>query len=271
MEKRYLSSSIIDIFNKASDKYGVGEIIEEVNQIPINSATIPLDTNKWLKIKDVVCVYIDMKNSTQLSAQNHDKSTAGIYQYFTDTAVRILDQFDASYIDVRGDGAFGLFDSNKVYHALASAVTFKTFSVFEIPKTIKVEGLEITCHIGIDKKTVLVKKIGLRKIESKTDKQNEVWAGKPVNMASKLSSLGDRNDLIVSERIFDKFLENRSDFVLKSCVCNTNEKKPLWQKIELNNDPKFDFGNAYKLGSSGWCILHGKEYCENIIALDNEQ
>jgi len=268
MENQYGNSDIIEIFNQAAKKYNEGEEIEELNQIPIYSATIPLDTNKWLKIKDVVCVYIDMKNSTQLSAQNHDKSTAGIYQYFTDTAVRILDQFGASYIDVRGDGAFGLFDSDKIYHALASAVTFKTFCAFEIPKIIKVENLEITCHIGMDKKTVLVKKIGLRKSDGKTDKQNEVWAGKPVNMASKLSSLGDKNDLLISERIFNKFLQDKSEFVLQSCGCYSSEKNHHWQKIELNGDPKFDFTKAYKLASSGWCISHGKEFCEKIITLD---
>lgn len=267
MSSQYIDS-LSEIFDQATEKYNLGEEIEDISKIPTNSATIPLDTNKWLKINDVVCVFIDMKNSTQLSAQNHDKSTAGIYQYFTDTAVRVLDQFGASYIDVRGDGAFGLFDSNKIYHALASAVTFKTFCTYELPKTINISNINITCHIGIDKKTVLVKKVGLRKSEGKTDKQNEVWAGKPVNMASKLSSLGGENDLIVSGRVFDKFLEDDSDLVLKSCGCKNNEKKGHWERIDLD-DPKFDFDKAYRLGSSGWCASHGKEFCEGITTLDN--
>ena len=268
MSDQYITG-LTDIFTQAAEKYNTGEEIEEVTQIPTHSASIPLDTNKWLKIPDVVCVYIDMKNSTQLSAQNHDKSTASIYQYFTDSAVRILDHFGATYIDVRGDGAFGLFNSNNLYHALAAAVTFKTFCAFELRKVIKIEEIDITCHIGMDKKTVLVKKIGLRKSEGKTDKQNEVWAGKPVNMASKLSSLGDKNDLIISERVFNKLLEDGSELVLKNCGCNGNEKAHQWKKVELNNDPKFDFTKAYRLISSGWCTTHGKEVCEKILGLDN--
>ena len=58
--------------------------------------------------------FVDMKGSTQLSATNHEKSTAGAYQLFTGTAVRLFDAFDAPYINVRGDGVFALFDQDRV-------------------------------------------------------------------------------------------------------------------------------------------------------------
>ena len=43
----------------------------------------------------------------------------------------------------------------------------------------------------------LVRRLGLR-----GTKQNEVWAGKPVNMASKLSSLAGPNEVVASARVF---------------------------------------------------------------------
>jgi hypothetical protein len=107
----------------------------------------------------------------------------------------------------------------------------------------------------------------LRKIEGKTSKQNEVWAGKPVNMASKLASLGNENELIASERVFDVFLADSAELVLKSCGCPNGEKKKFWNRIDLS-DPKFDFSRAYKIDTSGWCKTHGAEYCENILKLD---
>lgn len=260
---------IQSILDEAKKRYKEGEQIELRDKIP-SGDDMPLETNKWLKIDDVVCVFIDMKNSTQLSAQKQDKFTASIYQYFTDTAVRILNHFNASYIDVKGDGAFGLFEKNKIYHAFCAAMTFKTFSANILSAEIKLEDdKKVSCHIGMDMKTVLVKRLGLRKVEGKTLKQNEVWAGKPVNMASKLASLGNENELLASERVFYVFFKDGSELVLKSCGCPKGEKKKFWNRIDLN-DPKFDFSKAYKIDTSGWCKNHGVEYCENILKLDED-
>lgn len=260
---------IQNILDEAKKRYEQGEEVEQKDKIPLDD-DIPLETNKWLKIDDVVCVFIDMKNSTQLSALKQDKSTASIYQYFTDTAVKILNYFDASYIDVKGDGAFGLFEKNKIYHAFCAAMTFKTFSANILSTEIKLEDdKKVSCHIGMDMKTVLVKRLGLRKVEGKTSKQNEVWAGKPVNMASKLASLGEVNELIASERVFDIFFQDDSELVLKSCGCPNGVKKNFWKRIDLA-DPKFDFSKAYKIDTSGWCKEHGVEYCENILKLDKD-
>lgn len=260
---------IQNILDEAKERYEQGEEVEQKDKIPLDD-DIPLETNKWLKIDDVVCVFIDMKNSTQLSAQKQDKSTASIYQYFTDTAVKILNYFDASYIDIKGDGAFGLFEKNKIYHAFCAAMTFKTFSANILSTGIKLEDdKKVSCHIGMDMKTVLVKRLGLRKVEGKTSKQNEVWAGKPVNMASKLASLGEANELIASERVFDIFLKDGSELVLKSCGCPNGVKKNFWKRIDLT-DPKFDFSKAHKIDTSGWCKEHGVEYCENILKLDKD-
>lgn len=259
---------IQNILDEAKERYKQGEQIDPKDQIPTDDG-IPLEANKWFKIDNVVCVFIDMKNSTQLSAQKQDKFTAGVYQYFTDTAVKILNYFNASYIDVRGDGAFGLFEKNKIYHAFCSAMTFKTFSANILSTEIKLEdNKKVSCHIGMDMKTVLVKRLGLRKVEGKTSKQNEVWAGKPVNMASKLASLGNENELIASERVFNVFLKDGLELVLKSCGCPNGEKKNFWKRIDLN-DPKFDFSKAYKIDTSGWCKNHGVGCCENILELDD--
>lgn len=260
------TEEIQNILDEAKKRYEQGEQIETKDQIP-SGDDIPLETNKWLKINDVICVFIDMKNSTQLSAQKQDKFTAGVYQYFTDTAVKILNHFDASYIDVRGDGAFGLFERIKIYNAFCAAITFKTFSANILGTEIKFDdNKNVACHIGIDMKTVLVKRLGLRKVDGKTSRQNEVWAGKPVNMASKLASLGNENEIIASDRVFDVFLKDGSELILKSCGCPDGKKKNFWKRIDLN-DPKFDFNKAYRIDTSGWCKNHGIEYCENILKI----
>jgi class 3 adenylate cyclase len=243
--------------------------VEERSAIP-KTTDIPIqDPSRWLKIPDLVCVFVDMKNSTLLSATNHDKSTAGAYQLFTGTAVRLFDSFETPYIDVRGDGVFALFNADQVYRAFAAAVTFKTFAAEEFaPRIQDKTGLILGAHVGIDRRTVLVRKLGMKAYADRTDRQNEVWAGKPVNMASKLAGQGDTGELLVSDRYYDQITD---ELTRKTCGCKNglpgHPKSDLWEEVDLSDDPKFDFDTGY-LMKANWCATHGKDYCEAILALD---
>lgn len=246
------------------------------NTIPA-TPNIPLDNQlNWLEIPDVICVYVDMVSSTKLSASLHPKSTAGVYQLFTGTAVRLFHEFDAPYIDVRGDGAFALFNSDQCYRALAAAITYKTFAqkVF-VPEVQKKTQMELGAHIGIDQSTVLVRRIGFRSVFSRTDRQNEVWAGRPINMAAKLGSITRPGELLASDRFYKRIT---SDVARKSCGCSggeyTGDKVALWTEVDLETDEEysehrelFDFSKMYKLKSL-WCPTHGQEYCADMLALD---
>jgi class 3 adenylate cyclase len=235
------------------------------NQIP-DTKIIPIqNSTTWLKIPDVICCFVDMEGSTKLSAGSHDKTTAKSYRLFTETAIRIFHQFGASYIDVKGDGVFGLFNKNQPYTALAATISFKTF-VYEhfTPKVERLTGQNIGGHFGIDQKTVLVRKLGLKFHDNRTDRQNEVWAGKPINMAAKLASLSTGNRLWVSDRFFNNLKNERAIY---SCGCPNGVKSELWDKEDVSHDSKFDFDVAYSLGSN-WCEKHGKSFCANLLMLD---
>ena len=243
--------------------YQKGRSIQDFNEIP-PTKKIPIENPRhWLRISKVVSVFVDMINSTQLSAGNNDKETAGVYRLYTGTAVRLFDEFEAPYIDVRGDGVLALFNKTQPHRALAAAVTFKTFTEAEITPRVKEKtDIEIGSHIGIDQQTVLVSKIGLKRHDQRSDRQNEVWAGRPVNMSAKLASLSKAGELLISERYFKNFKDER---VLKTCECDG--KSDLWDPVNLEADKRFDFSKAYKLKKL-WCQKHGKEYCEYILALD---
>jgi class 3 adenylate cyclase len=235
--------------------------IPDTNDIPIENLLY------WLKIPDVICVFVDMKGSTNLSAVKHDNSTARAYQYYTGTAVRIFSEFEAPYIDVRGDGALALFDQDQPHRALAAAVSFKTFAYEEFRQDVKkTTELEIGSHAGIDMRTVLVRKIGFKRYRGRSDRQNEVWAGKPVNMAAKLAALSDDNELLVSKRFFDKLTSDRA---IWSCGCGSADGKSsrLWTEYDLSDKEQFDFDSAYRLGSN-WCKTHGQGYCSEMLKAD---
>lgn len=247
-----------EVFDKPKDIVQVSKI-PQTDDIPIE------DPAKWLKIPSVICVFVDMKNSTGLSAQITPHQVAGAYSLFTGTAVRLFDEFKAPYIDVRGDGAFALFDEDQPYRALCAAVTFKTFAdaIFK-PRVKEKWDVEVGSHIGIDQRPVLVRKIGLKRHGLRTDRQNEVWAGKPVNMASKLASRSDHNQLYVSDRFFKRLKDERAT---KSCGCPDGGRVDLWTPVDLSEDKIFDFDKAYKLGSN-WCGTHGADFCDGLLAAD---
>lgn len=244
--------------------------IKSVEEIP-DTTDIPIESKKqeWIRIPEVICVFVDMKGSTKLSASSHDKSAARAYQLFTGTAVRMFHEFEAPYIDVRGDGVFALFNSNRPYTALASAITFKTFAhkVF-VPKVKKRTDKNVGCHVGIDQKTLLVRRIGLKAHKGRTDRQNEVWAGKTVNMAAKLAGRSNDNQLLISDRFFEKIEKNARH----KCGCGTilTGRKCLcweeWDDFPILNSP-FDFDRAYSL-EDNWCEKHGEASCNFFLNLD---
>lgn len=237
---------------------------QNITTIP-ESARIPLEGTRWLYAENVTCVYADLVGSTQLQISKTPLISAKVYQIFIESLVRTFNNFDAEYVDIKGDGAFALFmGPSAPIFGLCAAVTFKTICNKILSD--KIPGFPIKSHIGIDHKSVLVKRIGLR-----GDRQNEVWAGKPVNMAAKLASLAAPDTVLVSERVFSLLdAEKYRDCAVMSCGCSgtTSEPKPvkLWEEMDLSGYSYFDFPKAYTL-KSYWCDTHGDDFCKKLISL----
>jgi class 3 adenylate cyclase len=262
-----LPLAVEEIIEAELEYFNQSVSITNHNQIP-DTPQIPIQNpTTWLKIPDVICCFVDMEGSTKLSASLHDKTTAKAYRLFTETAIRIFHKFGSAYIDIKGDGVFSLFNKNQPYTALAATISFKTFvNEHFTPKVQKMTEQYVGGHFGIDQKTVLVRRFGLKSYQNRTDRQNEVWAGKPINMAAKLASLSTNNRLWVSARFFRNLKDERA---IHSCGCPNGEKFQLWTKEDLSADSRFDFDTAYSLGSN-WCEKHGKSFCSGLVKLDNE-
>ena len=223
---------------------------------------IPLGGKKWLQADSLSCVYIDMVGSTKLQVVKHPKIAAKVYQLFVENMVQSLQDYDCEFIDIKGDGGFGLFvGENSSIKALCAAVTFKTLCQELLADAIK--DFKISAHIGIDEKHSLFKRIGLR-----GDWQNVVWAGKSVNMAAKLSALASSQEIAVSSRVMEKIkLPKFSKYAYLSCGCSNDtigEPKPLWTEVDVSGKGYFDFDKAYTC-KSNWCKTHGNEYCQKLI------
>lgn len=235
--------------------------IQNRNSVP-DWDSIPLEGKKWLQVDALTCVYIDMVGSTKLQIVKLPKVAAKVYQLFVDNMVKILQDYECEFIDIKGDGGFGIFTGeNSSIKALCAAVTFKTLCFDLLANIIK--DFKISAHIGIDQKHSLFKKIGLR-----GDWQNVVWAGKPVNMAAKLATLAGAQQIAISARVFEKInLPKFRKYAYLSCGCSgdtTVEPKPLWTEVDVSGKGYFDFDKAYTC-ESNWCKKHGNEYCQKLM------
>ena len=262
-----------DVSAQLDDQAGLGVQVTRKNDVP---DTGPTNKGLWYQIPSVTVVFADLKRSTELSAENAPRTPAFAYTYFIRAMAVILDRFSAGYVDIQGDAIFGLFSKGSEYLAAASAITMRTLVEREVAARFDDDtstDWELTAGIGIDRGTLLVRRLGLR-----GTKQNEVWAGKPVNTAAKLSSVAERDQVVVSDRVFSQYEQAskwRQRVLIRSCGCdgdsegagldaNEVETSNLWIEDQVSEDLGLDFETIHRLDSL-WCNIHGSEFCETLV------
>lgn len=270
-----LSEITSDIEDQLNDQTSLGVAVESLDSVPEIG---PTNKGVWNKIRNVTAVFADLKRSTELNTDNRPEYAAWAYTYFIRAMAIVFSRFDANYIDIHGDGIFGLFSGeDSAFTAIACGVTMKTV----IEKQVAVRFRDtvstawtLNAGIGIDCGTVMVRRLGLR-----GEKYNEVWAGKPVNIAAKLSGLAGDNELVVPNyvhRTYDSASRLRRRVLSRTCGCRDGrigdgvyapdkQTSLLWTYVK-NEGGSLDFMTRYILESK-WCDIHGAEFCQ--ILLDN--
>lgn len=226
---------------------------------------LPVDKPEWHRITDLVAVMFDLKSSTNLEKGRKPASTASIYDAGVGGVVYIFNYFDADFVDIQGDGGFGLFWGERRYErALCAAISIHTFSDdFESKLEAKWSKAPSTgFKVGIASGPVLAKRVGLSK---HLDMQEPVWAGRPVNYAAKAAQQTEPGKTLVTGSVWDAVSNN--DYIAFSCGCaeGVEDGAPslLWEERTLVNIPDAEkYGQVLK---SGWCDNHGEEYCNAIL------
>lgn len=253
--------------DRAESDLSTAVTIERATTFPTPSKLV-LEAPTWKRIENAVVVATDLKGSTRISYSKQDRVGARAYQASTGNCSRIFQRFDAQFVDVQGDGLFGIFHGElAAERAIATAYTLKSFSSSALAKLIDAhlggdlpEGFETGLKIGIDAGTLLAKRIGVR------GEHNEpVWAGKPVNYATKCAQAADRHELIVTDRFFKLIADN--DYVRYSCGHSNGvpdqTPAPLWRETEVDT---LGDDSACKIfpQATSWCEHHGDEFCHAI-------
>ena len=252
----------------------LGVSITRVGNVP---EVGPVNRGVWHQIANVTAVFADLNRSTELSASDNPKDVAFAYTYFIRAMTVVLDRFSAKYIDIQGDGIFGLFSGkNSQFLAAACAVTMRTEMERDVAVRFRKDAAgkwNLTAGIGIDRGTLLVRRLGLRGA-----KLNEVWAGKPVSTAAKLSSLARSNQIVASNRVYNQYSQfppERRQAILRSCGCQgrvrgrgldlpARSATRLWDQGSAPKNLGLDFEHFHRR-KEPWCDFHGAEFCEALL------
>ena len=263
-------------FKSESDKRLSDFKIEEIDTLQSISDDAYLERPIWLGgDSKFVCIFIDLNKSSEISNIKQKSTVAKIYDYFTQNAVDILsiDGIKSDYIDIKGDGVFGLYEgTDAVFRAFVAGVTFKGFFQKHISEKFKTDyDVKLNCKLAMETDKILVRKIGRRKF------YNEVWAGKLINNVYKIASLDkkirennkkdEHNYLIIPENIYDK-LKSKESYTLLSCGHSngvyTGEKVNLWEHFIDDSADAVYKEKVFYLAAQ-WCDECGDDYIKNIL------
>lgn len=217
---------------------------------------------RWKRMRDVVAVVGDMKNSTALSFRDHPKTSARVYEAVTGNMVRVFDYYEPEFVDIQGDGVFALYHGDSAYErGLCAAISLMTFSFKRLDPLLKsllpAEVPETGIKTGMAAGTLTAKRVGIRGTEE------PVWAGRPVNWAVKCAQAADAHQLVVTSKVWEQFSTN--DWVKWSCRCidgsPLNRFAELWQPAMV---PPLASEQCHQV-ESFWCDNCGDEFHEAIL------
>lgn len=226
-----------------------------------------VEARKWKRIEDVVVVVADLTDSTKLGFDKYVSTSASIYEAATGGAIRVVADaaFDPQFVDIQGDGFFALFHGERRYErAFAAAVTVKTFSerclVPLIEQHLSAKTPKTGFKVGMASGILAVKRVGVR------GTNEPVWAGKPVNWATKCAQAAERHELVVTERVWNRLKDNA--YVTWSCGCSDDTPigryVNLWDTVQVQKLPTEDW-SCHRL-KSAWCVNCGEDFCVAILS-----
>lgn len=263
--------NFINYLKKNSDERFDNFKIEEIESLNKILDKAYLEKPTWLGgDNEFVCLFIDLDKSSKQSFKKQPKTMAKIYDYFTQNIVDIFNhpKIGADYIDIKGDGAFGIFEGEKAsFKALYCAITFKTIFEQTIRNKFSTDTDKLSCKFGIHKDKILVRRIGKRG----EGNYNEVWAGRLINNASKLASQSknvplENNSLpiLLSEQVYLDFEKNKEYGFYYCCNNGTLMTEQVEMFSVFNEFSDETLGDKFYYTRVLWCDNCADSYIDLI-------
>ena len=256
---------------KADYRFDNFEKIPEWNNLVEN-----VDTESYIQKpiwiwgeKEYVILFIDLIDSSHLSAEKFKWTVAKIYDYFTQSIIDCVDETEKySYIDIKWDGVFMIYEWEwAIENAFIDAINYRTFFSKYVRNKFSEYWVMLECKSSIYKDSLLVRKIWNRKF------RNEVWAWKLVNTAAKLINYPQNchpkyprspeksSYLVLPKKIYDYLKSNHYDSAILSCC---NWKVNLWNQHQIEHW-QLSYLESYYVLEAIWCDLHWDNTISKIL------
>lgn len=153
------------------------------------------------------CVlFVDIRNSVQLTKEKHVKTMGKIYSVFTQCMLLAAQQEGGYVRNIIGDRVMIVFQPDNCYtKAVNCAITIN-----HIAKIIdkQFSGINFKCGIGVDYGKMSTMKVGIEKKGSENDdNKGLVWVGYPANFASRLTDCANKEFIDIQYHIDAEFYE----------------------------------------------------------------
>lgn len=153
------------------------------------------------------CVlFVDIRNSVQLTKEKQVKTMGKIYSVFTQCMLLAAQQEGGYVRNIIGDRVMIVFPPDNCYtNAVNCAITIN-----HIAKIIgkQFNGIEFKCGIGIDYGKMSVMKVGIEKKGAENDdNKGLIWVGYPANFASRLTDCANKEFTYIRYYVDAEFYE----------------------------------------------------------------
>lgn len=180
----------------AASKVGIANTLYVPN---VEDTGFTLGTGEILKAKTInTCVlFIDIRKSTQLNFAHPEETLAKLYATFIRSMLKAAEFFGGKVRNINGDRVMVVFDTADCFLTAMSTATLMNSVASEIiDKYFTQDSFE--CGIGIDYGKMLVVKTGtVKQGDENQFYKSFVWLGKPANLASKLTDLANKENVLM--------------------------------------------------------------------------
>lgn len=208
-----MSSDLKDLLDEISEE--IHTILDEKFEIE-ETETVPevadLSYDNKGKLLETAVLYIDIRDSTDLTDEHTRETSAKIYKSFLNSMVNVAKFGKGKVRSFAGDRLMLLFDNttsdDPIYQAVNTALVMQAVVEDILSPMVKSKyGREIHCGLGIDYDGMLVARVGSPRIREFNDL---IWAGNAANLASKLtdSEFSSSGEIVITERVFEKMPAN---------------------------------------------------------------
>lgn len=191
-----IENDVIDVINTDFIHY----ITTEVPQRNDAQLTFESGIQKKGKVIRTCVLYVDIRNSVDLTIKHQNKTMGKIYTAFTKAVLKVARHHNGHIRNIIGDRVMIVFPVKDCFtNAVDCAISINHIAQYIINNQFK--NVNFKCGIGIDYGDLRIIKVGIQRNGTENaENKGLVWAGYPANIASRLT---DSANKVIKETFYE--------------------------------------------------------------------